>query len=359
MEPRFGHDFSRVRVHTDRIAADSVQAVDAIAYTVGDHLAFGAGRYAPNTSSGQRILAHELAHTLQQRRTPPNAAEVAEVGSPVDAFEVEAESAASAVMSGAERATVTRSGDGALRRLTAAEFRKNLGSNKDQTAAIAALFANKEFVDLWNYLGSCAVKPAQDLGPLELKVTPGLKIGGVERYGGYNGLTRTLEINPTKPEHMANPAELVDTIAHELIHAVDDLQADCKASGAADAPLKGAATVTFPSRASVAGTPDEAKLMKDPGPGASNPCEEFIDINAAAQQLIIGILRSNIATAKVGRPTVTYVNEILRRDPKAMKAYEKCRKPACKEPDADKRRVAMAACSESILTKFMPKALKP
>ena len=203
------------------------------------------------------------------------------------------------------------------------------------------------------------MKPAQDLGPLELKVTPGLKIGGVERYGGYNGGTRTLEINPTKPEHTANPAELVDTITHELIHAVDDLQADCKASGAKDAPLKGGATVSPPSRAAVAGTSDEAKLMQDPGPGASNPCDEFIDINAAAQQLIIGILRSNIAIAKVGRPTVTFVNEILRRDPKAMKAYERCRKSACKETDADKRRIAMGACSESILTKFMPKALKP
>jgi hypothetical protein len=67
MEARFSHDFSRVRVHTDGLAADSARAVNASAYTVGRDVVFGAGRYAPATSEGSRLLAHELAHTIQQR----------------------------------------------------------------------------------------------------------------------------------------------------------------------------------------------------------------------------------------------------------------------------------------------------
>ncbi len=66
MEPRFGHDFSRVRVHTDAKAAESAQAVNALAYTVGRNVVFGAGQYLPEMSAGRRLLAHELTHVLQQ-----------------------------------------------------------------------------------------------------------------------------------------------------------------------------------------------------------------------------------------------------------------------------------------------------
>lgn len=65
-EPRFGHDFSRVRVHTDARAAESASAVDALAYTVGADIVFGTGHYAPTTAKGQRLLAHELTHVVQQ-----------------------------------------------------------------------------------------------------------------------------------------------------------------------------------------------------------------------------------------------------------------------------------------------------
>lgn len=66
MERSFGHDFSRVRVHTDARAASSARQLDAAAYTVGSTIAFGAGRYRPGTPAGQRLLAHELSHVVQQ-----------------------------------------------------------------------------------------------------------------------------------------------------------------------------------------------------------------------------------------------------------------------------------------------------
>jgi hypothetical protein len=68
MESRFGHDFGRVRVHTDQRAGSSAQAVGARAYTVADQIVFGPGQYAPQTTEGMRLLAHELTHVLQQRQ---------------------------------------------------------------------------------------------------------------------------------------------------------------------------------------------------------------------------------------------------------------------------------------------------
>src|SRR5215470_1929037 len=66
-ERRFGHDFSQVRAHTDASAIESARAVNAQAYTVGSHVVFGDGQYAPNTLNGRRLLAHEMAHVVQQR----------------------------------------------------------------------------------------------------------------------------------------------------------------------------------------------------------------------------------------------------------------------------------------------------
>jgi hypothetical protein len=65
-ESRFGYSFDRVRVHTGDQAAQAACAVNALAYTVGNHIVFGAGQYAPTHVAGLRLLAHELTHVLQQ-----------------------------------------------------------------------------------------------------------------------------------------------------------------------------------------------------------------------------------------------------------------------------------------------------
>ena len=69
MEPRFGVDFGAVRIHTDPEAHRSARAVDALAFTVGRDIIFGAGHYAPDTARGQRLIAHELTHVVQQSGT--------------------------------------------------------------------------------------------------------------------------------------------------------------------------------------------------------------------------------------------------------------------------------------------------
>jgi hypothetical protein len=97
MESRFGYDFSQVRIHTDTRAAESARAVHALAYTVGRDMVFGAGQYAPEMARGRELLAHELAHVVQQASAPATGMlEVADAG---NAPEREAAAAASQVLS--------------------------------------------------------------------------------------------------------------------------------------------------------------------------------------------------------------------------------------------------------------------
>ena len=68
MESRFRYDFSNVRIHTNENAARSAQDFNAMAYTIGNRVVFGKGQYSPNTVKGRKVLAHELAHVVQQHR---------------------------------------------------------------------------------------------------------------------------------------------------------------------------------------------------------------------------------------------------------------------------------------------------
>lgn len=91
MQPRFGFDFSRVRVHTGSVAAESAHHFNAAAYTVGRHVVFGTAQFAPATTEGRRLLAHELTHIVQQRNTTDirHDGEI-EVGPKEDVFERDA-----------------------------------------------------------------------------------------------------------------------------------------------------------------------------------------------------------------------------------------------------------------------------
>jgi len=66
MEPRFNYDFSNVKIHDNKLAAQSADAINANAFTLGNHIVFNEGRYNENTDSGKRLLAHELTHVVQQ-----------------------------------------------------------------------------------------------------------------------------------------------------------------------------------------------------------------------------------------------------------------------------------------------------
>jgi hypothetical protein len=100
MEPRFAHDFSHVRVHTDAEAAESARAVNALAYTIGANVTFAAGQYQPTSEMGRRLLAHELTHVVQQRHAPAVVRGASlKVGAPGDRAEREADQVADALVS--------------------------------------------------------------------------------------------------------------------------------------------------------------------------------------------------------------------------------------------------------------------
>jgi hypothetical protein len=101
MEPRFGHDFSQVRVHTDSRAGDSARAINAHAYTSGNDIAFAPGKYQPDSHSGRHLLAHELAHTVQQARLQRRASDLSVDTAPDSRFEREADRVAHSVVNGA------------------------------------------------------------------------------------------------------------------------------------------------------------------------------------------------------------------------------------------------------------------
>ena len=107
-EQRFGHDFSRVRVHVDSAAQVSAKEVNAQAYTVGDHVVFGGAWYRPTAPEGRRLIAHELTHVLQQRSAGPAAGTPGRVSSPDSAEERQAEALAQDVVSGTVGAHASR-----------------------------------------------------------------------------------------------------------------------------------------------------------------------------------------------------------------------------------------------------------
>jgi hypothetical protein len=100
MEARSGQDFGRVRVHTDSRANASASAVAARAYTVGHHVVFGEGQFAPGTAEGRRLIAHELMHVMQQRESTVGLSPKLTIAPPGDAFEQEADRFADAVAGG-------------------------------------------------------------------------------------------------------------------------------------------------------------------------------------------------------------------------------------------------------------------
>lgn len=101
MEQGFGQDFSAIRIHDTPRAAASAEGIAAHAYTVGPHIAFNRGRFRPDTDSGKRLLAHELAHTVQQGATRRGPVDTGRISRPGDRHEAEAQHAARAATTGA------------------------------------------------------------------------------------------------------------------------------------------------------------------------------------------------------------------------------------------------------------------
>jgi len=147
MELRFGHDFSGVRIHTDTKAAKATQAINALAFTVGRDVAFGAGQYVPGTTTGQRLLAHELTHVIQQQAAPCTARVPAD-----------GEAAGAGITTPPKKSGVSRKGEPGFgnkpRALTPAEVKKFKSWEKGVDEALDVLtpfirIRGNAFLDQW------------------------------------------------------------------------------------------------------------------------------------------------------------------------------------------------------------------
>jgi hypothetical protein len=108
-ESSLNTDLSDVRIHRDAASQNAADAVAARAFTIGDHIHFAPGEFDPTSSSGQHLIAHEVAHTVQQRGGETKRQNKLQISEPGDTLEVEADRAADAMIAGVS-ASVTNNG---------------------------------------------------------------------------------------------------------------------------------------------------------------------------------------------------------------------------------------------------------
>ncbi|WP_256338476.1 DUF4157 domain-containing protein [Streptomyces sp. KS_5] len=118
MERSFGRDFTDVRIHTDSEAAASATELSAQAYTIGSHIVFGAGAYAPGTAAGDALIAHELTHVVQQQGGGSGGSAARAASRPGDPSEAEARRTAEVVVSGGRVPRITSHPEGLYRQET-------------------------------------------------------------------------------------------------------------------------------------------------------------------------------------------------------------------------------------------------
>lgn len=182
-------------------------------------------------------------------------------------------------------------------------FLRDLASTPEQRRALDALRRSPDFLRMRLY-----VEAYPGGLPLRLRAVPGLRSGGVERFGTYS--RGTLTINPTIPAHRENVQELLDTLVHELVHALLDLPRGPRFPFAGDV-LDAAHdprldVVDLPIRRGGVAPSVEQYLDLNYGPSASDPLRDYSDINAGAQRLIVKVIEETLVRTGLGRETIVF-----------------------------------------------------
>ncbi len=162
MESHFGHNFGQMRVHTDAKATESARAVNAQAFTVGHNVVFATGRYKPGTNKGQRLLAHELAHVVQQKAVVAQAPR--DISKPGDRYEQEAERVGDSLLDGLRIGGLSNqqkpilSRQGPVEMHHAVEFIKRENKRRRKKAMTLAKSLEKKYPGWFNVLPKCPCK---------------------------------------------------------------------------------------------------------------------------------------------------------------------------------------------------------
>jgi len=138
MEPRFGHDFGKVRVHSHAQANEAAKGLNARAFTIGNHIVIGAANFAPDTGAGQKLLAHELAHVVQQQ--PVTSLKSADLELATRSEEREASRAAE---------SIARGGSASIQPKTGPRLARDTPAEEERAAGEAPELAIARYVDLF------------------------------------------------------------------------------------------------------------------------------------------------------------------------------------------------------------------
>jgi hypothetical protein len=200
-ESRLGHDFGEVRVHTDAQAADMAQVLRARAFTVGQDIVFGAGQYAPEGPEGQRLLAHELVHVVQQ-------------GAGLNQQPAGQRGDSGPQITAAPAGTIQRDEEKEKSKVPGGEYEFKLEHKGDR----------------WSYSVRFVISKAEP-NPLTAKgdvADPGTKTGGVKAALGAAKITRTKEAGKKASNSMALALAKADLTLLEIMPGVQ-IKADLKA----------------------------------------------------------------------------------------------------------------------------------
>ena len=235
-EPRFGHDFSQVRIYSDGRAARSASTLGARAYTVGEAIVFNDGEYALERPSGQHLLAHELAHVVQQRRGGARAPVAGDPG-----LEAAAQSAADEVVRGRSVAVTGAAAIGIARQPQArgaegAATEQPVGDAvRPSVEALLKAFAAASGSEK-NRIGMQAVREVirayslSTMGLAEMHFEPDLKKHAAATYSLRGAARRSgIEFGPGSFDKGFE--WLVHIVAHELAHVAQGLIGDYRPSG--------------------------------------------------------------------------------------------------------------------------------
>ncbi len=196
MESRFGRDFGDVRVHTDADAARSARDLHAKAYTVGNHVVFGAGHYDPAGAPGQHLLAHELAHTIQQRGLQARSEGPLDLTAPGQALELQADQAADAAIRGAPVPAIDGAPSTKIARAAATAAipgPTTLGNSWDPLPADDPRIASHGITD---QSGAGTAQMAFKVSSFRLPATKGPKaLAAYQRVADAGALRATISIN--------------------------------------------------------------------------------------------------------------------------------------------------------------------
>lgn len=190
---------------------------------------------------------------------------------------------------------------------------------RDQQIILNQLFQNQQFLKFWQLLKE----------KVTIHFKPGLIEQGIERFG-LTLKNNQIEINPTKKEHLENPLELADTIIHELVHVYSNLYLQKQKQKQKQKQNPEFALFQNPNPPKRKNTIEDLYWTKKLGPGASNPCGEYLDISSEAQDFIVSILKTiRKETSVVTKPTKTFINVEIRNNTLALEQYIKERLDFC------------------------------